>query len=138
MSEALILLGEYEEALYYINIADSIYKKDAVNMPAYIDTNLFNAMDLYGSIALANSGEINKAVKIYNKIKPEDFYFLSKKYHLILYLMQGRSLRRIKSCTEQLEHLINDTGFKKLTELTWFPFSNEKKVRYIQRPYEQN
>ena len=119
MAEALMLVKEYEEALFYIEFAR---KKRVHAVSSHIEPTYFNAIDIYRAFALMNTGNLKKAETLFLKLKTDDFYFLSKQFHLILYLVVSKRFKRSKSVDEQLDHLIEETGFEKLREIA-FPFT---------------
>lgn len=121
MGEALLLINEWTEALYYINRG---IKKDVKNKPAYVDACLFNGLYLFKATAYAGLGRTGKATEIFEKINVNSFYFLSKQYHTILYLLTGVQLKKIRVFEEQLAHLLSETGFQRLH---WF--NREKKEK---------
>jgi hypothetical protein len=120
-SEALVLTNNHEEALFYITRG---IKGNALNASqSYLESELVKGFKLYQAIALANLGRETKALELFEQIEPHDFYFVSKKFHTMLYLMLGARLNKIRSYKEQLEFLINETGFKRLTTNTVFAAS---------------
>lgn len=111
LSETLILIEQYEEALFYIIEAG---KKRTNDMPAYVDIKLFESINLFHAIALKSLGKGKKAKEILEKISIKNFYFLTKKFNLILYLLQKQSSLKRDFSRGQLDYLTKQTGFKRL------------------------
>jgi hypothetical protein len=111
LSESLILTQQYEEALFYIVEAT---KKRNNYTPPYVDLKLFESIYLFHAIALKNIGKAEKAKEMLEMINVKNFYFLAKKFNLILYLLQKQSFHKRDLLRGQLEYLIRQTGFKKL------------------------
>jgi tetratricopeptide (TPR) repeat protein len=111
LSESLILTQQYEEALFYIIEAT---KKRNNYAPPYVDLKLFESIYLFHAIALKNIGKAEKAKEMLEMINVKNFYFLAKKFNLILYLLQKQSFHKRDLLRGQLEYLIRQTGFKKL------------------------
>jgi hypothetical protein len=111
ISEALLLVGEHKEALYYIEEA---IKKYDERIGEYVDDKVFHALPLYQALALARLGEMTKAKKLLNAIKPDQFYFLWKQYLTILYIHLKELLQQTKPDRAQIEFIIEETGFVKL------------------------
>jgi hypothetical protein len=117
LSEALLLAGKPAEALYYLQGC----RHEPPQPTPYIDVYLFNAFELYEAAALFQLEHYKEAEELYRKIRPENFYFLSKKYHTILYLQLRDSLHGRKTNTGHTGLLIQETGFKRLED--FFPDS---------------
>jgi len=111
MSEALILTGFYEEALFYL---DEILERIKLNIPSYIDVALLQTICLFKSIVFVNIGKKNNSREIFDSINPNKFYFLSKKYLTILYFSLSKNFRRKQFEYQQVTELIKDTGFERL------------------------
>ena len=111
-----MLIGQPLEAMFYLREQK---KKKSIYVPPAVDVHLFNAFDLYETIALTMLGDGEKAKKAFRKVAPADFYFLSRQYHNILYLLVESVLFSGKTAvlTVQLEDLINKLGFVKLYAL---------------------
>jgi hypothetical protein len=118
ISESLILTGHYSEALFYLEEMLKLIKK---YIPSYvINVSLFETICLYKAIVLANTGKKSAAQEIMNDIIPYKFYFLSRQYHTILYLSLKNKIKSRKSEKEQICHLIQETGFTKLSTINEF------------------
>ena len=111
MAKSLILTGQHEEAIFYIR--EAIKKRNNCT-PPYVDVKLFESLYLFYAIALKNTGKAEKAREMHEMINLKNFYFLAKKFNLILYLVQKRSFHKRDLLNEQLDHLVSQTGFKKL------------------------
>jgi tetratricopeptide (TPR) repeat protein len=115
LSEALILVGYYEEALFYIQeIIDRI--KDAV--PSFIELSLLETIMLFKTIIYTHTGRRAKAKEIFENINPNKFYFLSKQYLTIFYLSISKILNHKIADKEQVNYLITETGFKRLNSFS--------------------
>ena len=116
ITEALVLIGQPLEAMFYLREQK---KKKSIYVPPAVDVYLFNAFDLYETIALTMLGDHEKAKKVLRRVAPADFYFLSRQYHNILYLLVESVLFAGKAAvlTVQLEDLIKKLGFVKLYAL---------------------
>jgi len=115
VAEALILAGYYEDALYYLGNAEVRQKKS--ECCKYV--NSIQCVKLLTAIAFYKTKSNEKAVAIFDTIKPSDFFFISHKYYGILYLHLANALRRKHSkYNESLQTLVEKTGFTRLqTEL---------------------
>jgi hypothetical protein len=113
LSEALILTGQYVEALFYINEA---IKKRNNNVQPHIDLSLFESINLFHAIALANLGKIEKSKIIIEAIKSENFYFLAKHFNTLLYLTFKKVYLKKQLLQKQINYLIEQTGFRKLVQ----------------------
>jgi hypothetical protein len=111
LAETLVLTQQYEEALFYI--IEAIKKRNNY-APPYVDLKLFESIYLFHAIALKNIGKAEKAKEMLEMINVENFYFLAKKFNLVLYLLQRQSFHKRDLLRGQLHHLIKQTGFKKL------------------------
>jgi hypothetical protein len=114
-SEALILTGHYAEALIYTTEG---CRKNGDGAEFNIDPEIFKSFKLYHAIVLFNLGNEKKGAELFDEINPFEFYFISKQFHTILYLLLGQKLNKIRSVKEQLDYLIEQTGFKKIVALT--------------------
>lgn len=126
LSEALILTGEFEEALFYI---DELFVKLKRYVPSYIDVVLLETIGLYKAIVYAHTGKKTKAAELLSELVPHRFCFLSKQYLTILYVQLKRFIRNSKSDQEQLQHLIQQTGFSRLDHL-WQNASVVSELKY--------
>lgn len=108
---ALVLTGWYEEAFYYI---DEALQYNSCHMPSFMDYTVFDTLQLYKAVALAKCSQANAARDIFAAINPNRFYFLSKQYHTILYLLLKQLLTFKKTEQEHIQDLIEGTGFIRL------------------------
>jgi hypothetical protein len=114
VANILVLTGQYDEALFYIDEFLK-YKKKYVLPPA--QSNLAETMHLFKAIALIRSGEKAVGRECLETLKEGDFSFLSKQYLTILHLTVKQSLKKSRSEQKQIESLVKGTGFVKLLEL---------------------
>lgn len=112
-SEALILTGNYSDALIYTTEGS---RRASLTHHSYIDVELFKGFKLYHAIVLYGLGNEKKAVEIFESINPIDFYFITRQFHTVLYITLGTKLNKIRSGREQLNILVQETGFKKLMQ----------------------
>jgi hypothetical protein len=115
VAEALILAGYYEDALYYLSNAEVKQKKsECCN---YV--NSLQCVKLLAAIAVYKTKSSEKAVLIFDTIKPSEFLFISHRYYGIMYLHLANALKRKHSkYNETLQTLVENTGFTRLqTEL---------------------
>ena len=110
----LLLTKHYQEALYYTDHAIKNYSVSYQNL----DKEYFKTLELIHALALIKCGNRKDAELVYNNLRPSQFYFLNRKFNTILYLMLGNFFnKRNKKTEEQLEELIQDTGFIRLKSL---------------------
>lgn len=113
-SEALILTGHYEEGLYYIKYALDVYPHSLKGK----DPGFYQSCMLFKAIALYKLGDSKKAVSVFDKIRPSEFNFLSKKYKNILYLNLIGELRGTQAkYKSEIETLLEETGFARLEKI---------------------
>jgi hypothetical protein len=113
-SLALTLTQHFSEALYYLEQAETKYK----SKHNYVDDGLYETMRVLKAIALARTGQKQKAREQYEALKPSKFYFLTKKTNTIFYLLLAGYLNKLNARSEeQLEKLVKETGFVKMLEL---------------------
>ena len=110
VSEALILSGHYEDAMYYLGQAETRQK----NMQYCKYTTSLQNIKLLNAIACYKTGLHENAVDIFNTIRPSDFFFISHKYYGIMYLGLANELKRKHSrYNESLQTLVKETGFER-------------------------
>ena len=110
-SICLLLVNEWEEALYYTNKALR-HKSSRTKTP--MDQSYFQTYRLVHAMAVANLGKREKATELFDEIDPNGFHFLAKKFHTCLYLKLGCRLNKIKKGEEQVLQLIHETGFDRI------------------------
>ncbi len=111
ISEALVLTGYYNEALYYINYAAENYMRNL----AYLDFGYYTTFDLLKGIALGKVGQRKCTEKIINSFNAKELCFLSKKYNYLLYYILYAGLRKLSiSDCEHFKKLVKETGFVRL------------------------
>lgn len=116
LAHILVLTGQYEEALFYIDEFLK-YKKKYLLPPA--ESSLAEAIQLFKSIALIRSGEKAAGRECLESLNACDFFFLSKQYLTILYLSVKQSLKKSRSEQKQIQSLVKSTGFVKLLDLVY-------------------
>jgi hypothetical protein len=114
VSQALLLCGEYEDALFYIN---DIWKNKKKYVIPTDDKGFLECIHLFEAMAMARMGEKVIARQLLDNINTNNFYFLSRQYMTILYLLVKQFLRKTLYEQKQLTYLANMTGFQRL--LTW-------------------
>jgi len=115
-SEALILTANYENALFYI---EELLIEVKRNIPCYIEVSLYESICVLKAIAFANTARKTKAFEILKNINPNKFSFLSRKFMNILYLSVRQMLKNKTEEQEQIQHLIHDTGFTRLSSICY-------------------
>jgi len=111
LAETLILTGQYEDALIYINEA---IKKRNNPIPPNIDARLFESIYLFQAIGLAHVGKTEKAKDIFETISTSNFSFLSRQFNSILYLLLKKHFDKKNFQDKQLLYLVKQTSFKRL------------------------
>ena len=110
----LLLIGCYDEALKYANQSLTICNDDDANM----HRGLYHSLSLVKALALIVSGKKDMAEKVFARIRPSQFHFLTKKLNGILYLKlefeMGKAGVHYQS---EVNRLIEDTGFKTLVRM---------------------
>lgn len=113
-SLALTLTEHFTESLYYLEQAETKYK----SKHSYIDEGLYETMRLLKAIALARTGQKTAARDLFDKLKPSNFYFLTRKTNSIYYLLLTGYLNKLSpKLEEELARLVQETGFVKMLEL---------------------
>ena len=118
LSYTFILIAQYEEVLLYVH---ETHKKGASYSYSYREAQLLEGFAVYRAIALLHTGREVEAKSIFDQIQTYKFNFLSKQFLTILYLHLKQQIKKSKTEQEQLQHLIKETGFKRLLGLTGFP-----------------
>lgn len=114
VSSAMVLTGKYREAIYFLEFGPTNHHKELT----YGQLGYYQLMMLYKAIALVETGEQQKAEKLYNKMKPTEFTFLSKKLSMILLLLlAGRLKKNVHKKNDIFYALVADTGFSRLISL---------------------
>lgn len=113
MSFMLILTGHPNESLYYSEYALKNYKEMQES-----DKSLCRSIELFKAFSLLKQGNKKESEKIFNKLRPSGFYFLSRKTVTIIYLVLSKYLNKNTPKTDiQLNELISETGYIRLKEL---------------------
>jgi tetratricopeptide (TPR) repeat protein len=111
---ALILTRHYEDALFYINEAFYNYPEKH----SYMDQGCYRRLTLLKALALVHMGNSDEACRLFEQLRPSQFFFLSKKIDTILYLLLASYLKKSNpKLDRQLDELCNGTGFEKLKEI---------------------
>lgn len=117
IAPVLLLTGQPEEALYFINYSLNNYP----HKHADIDQGIYQSMDLVRALTLVKTGRIKEAEKLFHGIRPSKFYFLTQKTSRIMYLFLSQYLKKnsVKS-DHQLKELISKLGFTRLNQVLFF------------------
>jgi hypothetical protein len=114
ISPILIMIGQYQEAAFFINYAKLHFPHRHPN----VDEGFYQTIDLLHATTLIKTGKKKDAEILFQQIHPSRFNFLTKKICTILYLQLSQHFRKGSSQKgEQLQDLITETGFVKLKEL---------------------
>lgn len=113
-AEALILTQQYDEASYFI---EENIRKNRTVVQSYNNIQLSETIKLFYAIIMANTGKKIKAKELLVEIDPNKFYFLSKQFLNILYLSLKQFLNKKNTEEGQILHLIQSTGFVRLSNL---------------------
>lgn len=113
MAEALLLTRQPLEALFYCKESK---KKKTNYIPPSIDVQLFAPFDLYEALAYALLDDEERAKKIVRKVNPSEFYFLSRHYHNVMYLLLDARLfpSRMAANYIQINDLAERLGHSRL------------------------
>lgn len=111
---SLLLAEEYGAMHFY---ADRVLKNRTKTSDAGVHQLFAQTFHLYKAIALWFTGQAEEAGQLYDRIDPNGFYFLSKRFLFIFYTKLGQQLRKLKNGDVQLDHLIAETGFVRLQTL---------------------
>jgi hypothetical protein len=114
LSHVLLLIRQYEEALFYI---DEFLKNNKKYVLPPTESSLAEAIHLFKAIALVHSGEKAAGKEWLDSLNTCNFFFLSKQYFTILYLSIKQLLKKSRSEQKQLQYLVRTTGFVKLLQL---------------------
>lgn len=110
-SEALLLTGHFNEAYKYITEG---IKNNFDDEQLLKNKDLYKSFDLYHAIVMFNIGNEKRATELFDQINPFGFYFITKQFNTILYLLLGQKLNRIRSVKNQIDSLLQQTGFKRM------------------------
>lgn len=103
--EALVLTGHYNAAFKFIS--DGVLKE-------LENGDIAKTFMLYNAIVLFNLGSEKRAGELFDQINPFEFYFINKQFYTIQYLLIGQKLNKIRSVKNQIDFLVQETGFKRL------------------------
>lgn len=110
LSEALVLTAQYDEASYYIE--EALRKRKGQNPDN--DLGMFEAIQLFNAFVKTHVQEPD-AKELVLSINPNNYYFLHKRYMTILYLSLKQSFQKSSHNHEQMQNLIEETGFTRLS-----------------------
>jgi tetratricopeptide (TPR) repeat protein len=114
ISEALVLTGHSQDALYYLrNYRSSFNKSEYSNFFVSLDN-----LKLLDALAHYQTGKYKTAERIFDEIITSDFHFLNKNVASILYLQLMNKLKRKNDKNmETITKLISQTGFIRLNNV---------------------
>jgi tetratricopeptide (TPR) repeat protein len=114
ISEALVLTGHSQDALYYLrNYRSSFNKSEYSNFFVSLDN-----LKLLEALAHYQTGKYKTAERIFDEIITSDFHFLNKNFASILYLQLMNKLKRKNDKNmETISKLILQTGFFRLNKV---------------------
>lgn len=113
ISEALVLTGHFQHAMYFIEQSAS---RDAISHQTSIRVSVQN-FKLLKAICQLKNNELKEAERVFDEIRPSEFYFLSKRFAGILYLhLAGELKRKNIKYNHSLNTLIRETGFIRLAD----------------------
>jgi hypothetical protein len=111
---ALVLTQHFIESLYFLDIVEDCGNKQ----PDVFDKGFYETLLLLKSFALLKTGDCEEAKRLYQSVRTSQFYFLSKKFDTIFFLIVGKYFQKPNlRAEEQLERLLEETGFVKLRQL---------------------
>ena len=111
---ALTLTGHYSEAKHYLDYAATAYTATHT----YLDKGFYQTLDICRGLTLVGLGKKEEALRVFERLRPEEFYFLTKKTNTIQYLVLARELNQpISDIDGQVEALVQETGFVRMKEL---------------------
>lgn len=113
LSHALLLTGQYEEALFYI---DEFQKNRSKYVLPLMESTLPESIHLFKAIALVMLGDKVTGKEWLDSLNTCNFFFLSKQYFTILYLSVKQLLKKSSYEQKQLQYLVRTTGFVKLMQ----------------------
>jgi hypothetical protein len=113
LSHALLLTGQYEEALFYI---DEFQKNRTKYVLPLMENTLPESIHLFKAIALVLLGDKATGKEWLDSLNTCNFFFLSKQYFTILYLSVKQLLKKSSYEQKQLQYLVRTTGFVKLLQ----------------------
>jgi tetratricopeptide (TPR) repeat protein len=111
LSQALLLTGQYEEALFYI---DEFLKHRSKYVLPLMESTLPESIHLFKAMTLILLGDKATGKEWLDSLNTCNFFFLSKQYFTILYLSVKQLLKKSSYEQKQLEYLVRTTGFVKL------------------------
>jgi len=117
ISVSLFLVGYAEDSVFFINESKKISGRNTSQSDQFEYAQLYLLIESY---ALHQNGENKKATMLFEQIKATEFPFLSRKFATIIYLLLQKRIRPSKSDArneQNLQTLIDDTGFKKLINM---------------------
>lgn len=111
ISEALVLTGHSQDALYYLrNYRNNFIKSEYSSFFISLDN-----LKLLDALAHYKTGKYKTAESIFDEIITSDFHFLNKHFASILYLQLMNKLKRKNDKTQEtIMKSIQQTGFIRL------------------------
>jgi hypothetical protein len=114
LMEALILTGHFEEGFYYVEQVKKRYREEN----DYTHWKFYQNFLLFETVALCCAKNYKEANDVFEKITPDEFYFLRKSFSNIVYLYLVEKLKRYTpKHAEQFNSLIEETGFSRLRKI---------------------
>ncbi|RPD49012.1 hypothetical protein [Paracnuella aquatica] len=113
IAETLVLIGQFEEANFYINEA---IKKRNNHIPPHVDLRMLESIYLFQAVAMANLGKTQRSKDILETIDVKNLSFMSRRLHSILYLIQKLQFHCSATLERQLAYLVSQTGFVQLVK----------------------
>jgi tetratricopeptide (TPR) repeat protein len=111
ISEALMLTGHSQDALYYLRNYRSTFNKSEYSV-FFISLDNLKLLD---ALAHYKTGKYKTAERIFDEIITSDFHFLNKHFASILYLqLMDKLKRKNDKILETRTKLIQQTGFIRL------------------------
>lgn len=114
LAGALVLTGQFDEALFYIA---QVGKKRGKYAVADEEKLLFRAFDVYEVLAWAGLGKRAKAEKLYEGVKKGPFYFIDQKFLSALLSIVERLLKKRTYHADKFAVLVEELGFRRLKTL---------------------
>lgn len=104
VSEALLHCEKYEDC---INLIDKSFERYPLRME-FVRKGYYRQLQLFKSIALWELGQIEESEKLLQKINPNTFYFFSKKYYTVLFLLQKLRIENDEVVSNHCARLIKE------------------------------
>ena len=114
LADAFNLIGQFDNALEMIHIAETDYKKID---KAPIEEGYYTALNLIKAIAFYKIGKQKESKQLLLVVNNEELVFSSKKYfllqrlHLELKMTKSRSTAKMNKLTDSINFIVKETGF---------------------------